>query len=423
MPGESKHSEKWDSLFKKLQEKGYSKESAAAIATSVVGYTRGMNGTQESEFMAEFDAIANEGMTDWLKTLSAKFALDAGSGLQDVEIMSVGTWKGFKFSQQDLYNMVDNFPRVGYRVPLKLGHPGYQGKKGFDQPKETGRPAFGWITELRRDGEKLIASISDIPAMLMELIRKKNFIRFSAEIMRNFTYKGNTYGNVLTGVALLGEELPAVETLKDIYELNLAPTGAYSADFDESQVIKFNGEGGNPSMEREKELEQALQAKEAELAALTVKTGELEGQIALTKRETSARSIRETVEQGVKDMKIPPAATELVVALALKADGLITDKHVFTQSDKTVEIVFTSSDELVKKLIEVMPAVPLKTKPEGKETDPPALKADEVKDGQRTYFTGEELDARIRKVMEAQKVEYSEAFSIVAEEIRTGEKE
>ncbi len=51
---------------------------------------------------------------------------------------------------------------VGFEVPLKLGH---MSDGDTDRLlKHEGLPAFGWISNLRRQGNKLLTDVVNIPA-------------------------------------------------------------------------------------------------------------------------------------------------------------------------------------------------------------------------------------------------------------------
>jgi hypothetical protein len=103
--------------------------------------------------------------------------------------------------------MVDAFTRAGFQVPLKQGHSDLVGER-----------AWGWVTNLRRRGDVLVADFTDIPAELYAVIEQHGFDHVSAEIYWSFERNGTTFPRVLKAVALLGAETPGVANLMPLRE-------------------------------------------------------------------------------------------------------------------------------------------------------------------------------------------------------------
>lgn len=122
--------------------------------------------------------------------------------IRGVEIFRSGKWNGDSYSNADLDEMVAAFPRVGFDPPVKLGH-----------DKTVGGRAFGWVRNLRRIGDKLVADLHDVPAEVFRVIKQRGLDTVSSEIFWNFKRGGALYRRVLKGVALLGAEIPAVAGL------------------------------------------------------------------------------------------------------------------------------------------------------------------------------------------------------------------
>lgn len=140
-----------------------------------------------------------------------------------VEILSVGSWHGqgcpadgCTFTTDDLDKIVTaHNATVGtLRPPVKLGHDDDQKLLQAD-----GYPAAGWVTNVRRTGEKLIADLVGVPKKIAELIDAGAYRTRSVELDGNIDIGGTTYDIVLTGLALLGADLPAVQSLADITKL------------------------------------------------------------------------------------------------------------------------------------------------------------------------------------------------------------
>lgn len=346
-----------------------------------------------------------------------EFAEVADDGeLKDTEILSMGTWKGFKFTLSDLDNIVRNFARISLRVPLKLGH----GRQKFAQ--NEGLPAVGWVKDLKRVGDKLFATFGDIPAKLVELIKRKNYIRFSSEVRRGYTHEGNIYGNVLSGVALLGEEIPAVQNISDIYDLHNAAAAANYDDWGNGEVIKVYNEEEN--MNELQELQAKLEAKEKEMQTLAEGNKKLEQQVVSLSEEQKAfnadvkkREIYATLDKGIKEMKLAPAAREMLAAICFKAEGLIDEAHThtFAEGEKQVELKINSVSEVLDKVFEAQPKM-LKTDESSEHRELNSEKESEQV-GSKTYFTDEALHEQIQKYAKEHSMSYSEATEAVSLEL------
>lgn len=140
--------------------------------------------------------------------------------IKGVEIFAEGTWNGNKITTEILQNLVKAFDATkGFvRPALKLGHNPDQ-----DLLKSDGLPAAGWVSNVYISGKKLLADFVDIPEKIFDLIKKKAYRKVSVEIFSGYTFDGITYPALLSAVALLGSDMPAVMTLSDIL-------GRYSID-------------------------------------------------------------------------------------------------------------------------------------------------------------------------------------------------
>lgn len=131
--------------------------------------------------------------------------------IRNVEILKTGTHKGLKFTRDDLDKIVDAFKALDFRPPVKLGHD--------DAP---GAPAVGWVENVRRVGDKLVADFGDIPKRIHEMVRERMFDTVSSEVFVNLERSGKKFARALRAVALLGANIPAVPGLKPLREAQLA---------------------------------------------------------------------------------------------------------------------------------------------------------------------------------------------------------
>jgi len=128
-----------------------------------------------------------------------------------VHIFTAGTAQSPEYDEDDLDTMIANFNSQDHDVPLVVGH-----ADDNDLLEKSGLPAAGWISKLYRDGKKLFADLTDVPTLIADLIEKKALLKKSVEIYNDYPDgDGNTHGNLLWRVALLGADIPKIRSLDD----------------------------------------------------------------------------------------------------------------------------------------------------------------------------------------------------------------
>ena len=137
--------------------------------------------------------------------------------IKDAVIFKVGTWNGDTYNEADLDELVRNLPDQGFVPALKIGH------------AENTDPAVGYVTALRRAGQNLIATISDIPDEVYAIIKRRGFDRVSCEIYSGLVRNGRKFRKALRAVALLGHSPPGVDLppLRTVVHQQL-PVAAFS---------------------------------------------------------------------------------------------------------------------------------------------------------------------------------------------------
>ncbi len=137
--------------------------------------------------------------------------------IKGVEIFSTGTHNGDAYAESDLDEMVRAHAALDFRPAIKVGHT-------KDAP---GAPAYGWVQNLRRVGQKLVADFTDMHDSVVEALRKRSYDRVSSEVYFNLNRGGKTFKRALKAVALLGADVPAVAGLKPIHKMEFAATGEF----------------------------------------------------------------------------------------------------------------------------------------------------------------------------------------------------
>jgi len=269
------------------------------------------------------------------------------------EIFAVGQWNGMNFEKEDLNLMSAAFNSLKevHKVPLKFGH-------NDEQPFTDGQPAIGWVGEVWVEGTKLMAKFIDIPEVVYTALQNKLYKHVSVELDMGVEHKGNYYTWVLSGVALLGADIPAVNTLADLtsfmskddelsFKKRVVFTATYIETKKEDKVMSDSEE---------------VIALKAQLAASRVETEKLATtNMSLEKDriENKAKfAAHEKAESHRKDV-------ESRSLLAAKLDAMVQDKKIapFTREDflneydnaKDKSMVVFSVDKL-EKTIDANPA-------------------------------------------------------------------
>jgi len=180
-----------------------------------------------SNSINKFLGIVDEKEIDKL----SEFAEKTGNTLSSVEVFSVGEHNGDKYSIKDLNDMAFAAAELDFAPAIKLGH--------FS---ESGAPAYGYLSNIRREGVKLLADLIHIPDEIFKQIKSKGYGRVSAEVYWNFKRAGKVYRRVIGALALLGNEIPGVSNLKPLYEsfsLDGKPKEYEMKTSDESQYLDF----------------------------------------------------------------------------------------------------------------------------------------------------------------------------------------
>jgi len=300
--------------------------------------------------------------------------------LKDVEVFGIGTWKGNKITGEDLDNIVNGTNEIidKLKPKVKLGHNDKQ-----ELLRKTGLPAGGWITKLTRVGDKILVNIKEVPKVLYQLIKNGAYKRISSELLYNYTEPSTkkVYKKVLSAIAFLGADLPAVTNLKDIAALYDSDDNANLIIFEkEEKAQKVNKKKGESyimpngikitevegkkfiavedyeKLEKEKETidkekEEGKGFKE-KFEAEEKKSKEAEEKLNKISKETREAEIKTFIDNHCsdKDMRFLPKQKEVLMTLV---ESTSDEKKIkFTVDDKETKL---SQRELLEKFIELQP--------------------------------------------------------------------
>lgn len=233
-----------------------------------------------------------------------------GDKLNSVEIFSVGTWNGMKFTQEDLQEIAENtnllLTKGTNKPPIKIGHSSNQIMKG----QSDGDPALGWIDNIRVSGKKLVADFMKVPNILVRAFKEGLYRQVSVE-MKHLQDRGW----FLTGLAVLGADLPAVKNLSDL-ELFLSERTGLGNPGDSQFTLQFSAIEpvflGNKLMDKEEMSDiSELQAKLDKLESENKAFKEREKDTLFSSKKSEIMS---SYDQDVKDGKLAPAFRDKIAA-------------------------------------------------------------------------------------------------------------
>lgn len=259
--------------------------------------------------------------------------------LQGIEIFAVGEWRGnrkIKVTSETLDQMMASYDALGqtpgFRPPLVLGH-----------GRTPGEPAYGWMDRMYRSGNKIVADFSDVPEYLVYSMKTKRYNSVSIEMYPTLDYNGKTFQNVLSAVAVLGAELPAVKGLKPLSE---SIPAEFAASVQGERVTLSKEDDAMFTQEQlDSLIAAAVKAAEAKFAAdhakeieardakitaaeATIKTANegrerAEAALGVFKRESEDRELNAFADQAIKDGKILPKQKDGLVAMAKSMSGVV----------------------------------------------------------------------------------------------------
>jgi hypothetical protein len=214
--------------------------------------------------------------------------------IRRAEIFSAGTWNGLTFTDDDLDAIVRSFEELGLggRIPLKFGH-------NDEQRVTDGQPALGWVQRVWREGSRVFADLTKIPTVVFDAIKQELYKFVSVELLQDAERSGARYPWVLSAVALLGADPPAVGNLSDLSRLALTDRLSHRRVVTFSRAGHFNINGDRKAMPTTEELLGRIASLEAESKRFSdeAKALKAERDAAVEQRtKEKADSIRAAVE-------------------------------------------------------------------------------------------------------------------------------
>lgn len=342
--------------------------------------------------------------------------------LKGVEIMRTGTFtpggaaagRKITIGIAELDQMVASFealtPIGGFTPVLKLGHAEAQKFMG----QASGAPNLGIVGKIFREGEKVLANFLNVPDAVVDLIRQKRFANVSVEVVPNLEFDGKQFSQVLTAVALLGAELPAVKGLAELASVlftqaEVKPIQAdniVSYEQEKEMTVTYTQEQHDALLEAS--VSKAVAAAKVEYAEtaerLTAERDEAIEAVKTVKNDFAAYTDKvataeaETmVDAAIKDGKLLPKQKEAALAFASNLTGTVK----FEDKDTSMRVMFADF------LGSMPPKIDTSEKGAGSTDD---------QDGTDYANAGLKVDELARKAMsENDKLSYSDARTRVLE--------
>ena len=208
------------------------------------------------------------------------------------EVFKAGVYPQGKFTKKEIAEIAKNYDPKFCEAPITIDH------------QQSG-PAYGWVDDVKADGEKLKVSFKDVPQAFEEDVNNGKYKKVSVELYRNLEGKGA----YLKAVSFLGAATPQVKGLEQIKFME-----AEADTYEFEEVTESNDDADKFSEEDIEALKSQIKTLEDEIAtfketnkkAETIKS--LKARIsALTDEVASFREKaegKEELEKELNDIKI-----------------------------------------------------------------------------------------------------------------------
>lgn len=208
------------------------------------------------------------------------------------EVFKAGVYPQGKFTKKEIAEIAKNYDPKFCEAPITIDH------------QQSG-PAYGWVDDVKADGEKLKVSFKDVPQAFEEDVNTGKYKKVSVELYRNLEGKGA----YLKAVSFLGAATPQVKGLEQIKFME-----AEADTYEFEEVTESNDDADKFSEEDIEALKSQIKTLEDEIAtfketnkkAETIKS--LKARIsALTDEVASFREKaegKEELEKELNDIKI-----------------------------------------------------------------------------------------------------------------------
>lgn len=238
------------------------------------------------------------------------------------DIFAVGTWNELPFSLNDLKKMAAAFTALKdeLKPPVKIGHTSDEDNRSILEDQISLGEIVDMFVDESQTPPKLMAEIDKIPNVVQEAFKKDLFKSVSIELDFDVEHKGAFFDYVVTGLALLGADLPAVNVLSD---LNAFMSSNRFRPSTKCAYFSYDNIGGDYmplTAEQEAELRKQLAESNSALASLQTEVDKSNKdfstlksehektveEIVKNKFENEVNSFKDSLETLVKEFKMLP---------------------------------------------------------------------------------------------------------------------
>ena len=263
-------------------------------------------------------------------------------------VFKAGTYPQGKFRKKEIAQIAKNYDPTFCEAPITIDH------------QQSG-PAYGWVDDVKADGEKLKVSFKEVPKEFEQAVNDGKYKKVSVELYRNLDGKGA----YLKAVSFLGAAMPQVKGLEaikfmeaesDTYEFegvneDNEPEKFSEQDIEdlkkqvsdlETQVANFRE--NNKKLETIKSLKDKISALNDEVATFKEKAQgkeEIEKELSDIKNSIKKREFEEFIEKQIDKGILVPANKNVVLSVLQELDNVkkfgedsavITDFKSFIES-------------------------------------------------------------------------------------------
>lgn len=338
--------------------------------------------------------------------------------IDNIEVFAAGTWNDEQYSFEDLDEMVRGFHENKEKIRpfLKLGHDNDQKLLQID-----GMPAAGWVSNLVRVGDKLVATFSDMPKKIYELIQSKAYRKVSSEIYWNIELNGKFYKRFLSAVALLGSDMPAVTSLDSILGMFKAegfePIKSYAIDKKSITIKEYQFETEGEDFMSEKELKEKLDAALASIEQLVAKQEKFSTDLKSKDQEVTEKEneLTELREYKVKKDQESKEQSEKLALAQMENDWNVLEKLGAPKSVKEFALAllgtqkkeYTINKEVHKQVDLIAKIVKLTLEASKVNFDESSIEGDKSKQADA------DSHKKIEEYAANNKCSYSEAYKVI----------
>ena len=265
------------------------------------------------------------------------------------EVFKAGTYPQGKFTKKEIAQIAKNYDPTFCEAPITIDH------------QQSG-PAYGWVDDVKADGEKLKVSFKEVPKEFEQAVNDGKYKKVSVELYRNLDGKGA----YLKAVSFLGAAMPQVKGLEAIKFME-AESDTYEFESDdetenfseqdiedlkkqvsdlETQVANFRE--NNKKLETIKSLKDKISALNDEVATFKEKAQgkeEIEKELSDIKNSIKKREFEEFKKFG-EDSAVITDFKSFIESLPnqIKYGELATKERQADQTDEDAE-KFANADE------------------------------------------------------------------------------